>query len=118
MRADLRAGDRRGHQSDHRRDRGPQLRGAPRGEGPNETAGARRSALEHRGARGQNLSFARDAGGGQVSIVLTLYKLAALLGAVILPDIETALKIKAAFEALRPEDKTDMQGPTTAPQHP
>jgi hypothetical protein len=44
-----------------------------------------------------------------VAIVLTLYKLSALLGAVILPDIETALKIKAAFESLGPDYKANVQ---------
>lgn len=49
-----------------------------------------------------------------MAIVLTLYKLSALLGAVILPDIETALKIKAAFQSLGPEYKANVQGLTDA----
>jgi len=44
-----------------------------------------------------------------VSFVLTLYKLASLLGAVILPDMETALKIKAAFTSLGPEYTVNVQ---------
>lgn len=52
-----------------------------------------------------------------MSIVLTLYKFAALLGAVILPDIETALKIKAAFTSLGPEYKANIQALTDAAQH-
>lgn len=50
-------------------------------------------------------------------IVLTLYKLAALLGAVILPDIETALKIKAAFESLGPEYKANVHSLADAALH-
>lgn len=49
-----------------------------------------------------------------MAIVLTLYKLASLLGAVILPDIETALKIKAAFTSLGPEYTANVQGLTSA----
>lgn len=49
-----------------------------------------------------------------MSIVLTIYKLAALLGAVIVPDIETALKIKAAFESLGPEYKANIQALSAA----
>ena len=52
-----------------------------------------------------------------MSIVVTLYKLAALLGAVILPDIETALKIKAVFESLGPEYKANVQALVAATQH-
>jgi len=52
-----------------------------------------------------------------VAIVLTLYKLAALLGAVILPDIETALKIKAAFESLGPEYKANVHALASAAEH-
>jgi hypothetical protein len=52
-----------------------------------------------------------------VGIVVTLYKLASLLGAVILPDIETALKIKAAFESLGPEYKANVQALHDAAQH-
>jgi len=52
-----------------------------------------------------------------VSIVLTLYKLSALLGAVILPDIETALKIKAAFQSLGPEYNANIQALADAAQH-
>lgn len=52
-----------------------------------------------------------------MSIVLTLYKLAALLGAVILPDIETALKVKAVFESLGPEYKANVQALTAAAEH-
>ena len=52
-----------------------------------------------------------------MTIVLTLYKLASLLGAVILPDIETALKIKAAFESLGPEYQANVQGLTNAAEH-
>jgi hypothetical protein len=49
-----------------------------------------------------------------VAIVLTLYKLASLIGVTILPDIETALKIKAAFESLGPEYKANVQALTAA----
>lgn len=49
-----------------------------------------------------------------MAIVLTLYKVAALLGAVILPDIETALKIKASFESLGPEYKANVQSLSNA----
>jgi hypothetical protein len=49
--------------------------------------------------------------------VLTLYKLAALLGAVILPDIETALKIKAAFLSLGPEYSANIQHLADAADH-
>lgn len=52
-----------------------------------------------------------------MTIVLTLYKLASLLGAVILPDIETALKIKAAFESLGPEYKANIQSLADAAVH-
>lgn len=52
-----------------------------------------------------------------MAIVLTIYKLAALLGAVIVPDIETALKIKAAFESLGPEYKANIQALTDATEH-
>ncbi len=41
--------------------------------------------------------------------VLTIYKIANLIGALILPDIETALKIKAAFHNLGPEYKANIQ---------
>lgn len=44
-----------------------------------------------------------------MSIVLTIYKLASLLGAVILPDIQDALKIKATIESLGPEYKVNVQ---------
>lgn len=44
-----------------------------------------------------------------MSIVLTIYKLASLLGAVILPDIESALKIKATLESIGPEYKVNVQ---------
>jgi hypothetical protein len=51
-----------------------------------------------------------------MSVVLTLYKLASLLGAVILPDIETALKIKAAFESIGPEYQANVQALSAASQ--
>ena len=41
--------------------------------------------------------------------VLTIYKVASLIGALILPDLETALKIKAAFHNLGPEYKANVQ---------
>jgi hypothetical protein len=41
--------------------------------------------------------------------VLTIYKVANLIGALILPDIETALKIKAAFHNLGPDYKANIQ---------
>lgn len=41
--------------------------------------------------------------------VLTIYKVANLIGALILPDVETALKIKAAFHNLGPEYKANIQ---------
>jgi len=44
-----------------------------------------------------------------LSFVLTLYKFASLAGALILPDIETVLKIKAAFESLGSEYKANIQ---------
>jgi hypothetical protein len=49
-----------------------------------------------------------------VAFVVTLYKLANLLGALILPDIEYALKIKAAFESLGPDFKANIQALTSA----
>jgi len=52
-----------------------------------------------------------------VSIVVTLYQLASLLGAVIVPSIETALKIKAAFESLGPEFKANVHALTDAALH-
>lgn len=52
-----------------------------------------------------------------MSIVVTLYKLTALLGALIVPSIETALKIKAAFESLGPEYKANIQALTDAAHH-
>jgi hypothetical protein len=44
-----------------------------------------------------------------MATVLTIYKLANLIGALILPDIETALKIKAAFHNLGPDYKANIQ---------
>jgi hypothetical protein len=41
-------------------------------------------------------------------VVVTIYQLANLLGAVILPGIETALKIKATLESLGPEFKANI----------
>jgi hypothetical protein len=43
-----------------------------------------------------------------MATVLTIYKVASLIGALILPDIETALKIKAAFHNLGPEYKANI----------
>jgi hypothetical protein len=43
-----------------------------------------------------------------VGVVLTIYKVANLIGALILPDIETALKIKAAFHNLGPDYKANI----------
>jgi hypothetical protein len=44
-----------------------------------------------------------------MGVVLTIYKVANLIGALILPDIETALKIKASFHNLGPEYKANIQ---------
>lgn len=52
-----------------------------------------------------------------MSIVVTLYQLASLLGAVVVPSIETALKIKAAFESLGPEYRANIQALTDAAVH-
>ena len=49
-----------------------------------------------------------------MTLILTLYKFVSLLGAVILPDLETALKIKAAFESLGPEYKANIQALASA----
>lgn len=52
-----------------------------------------------------------------MSIVLTIYKLASLLGAVILPDIESALKIKATLESIGPEYKVNVHSLQDAAMH-
>lgn len=52
-----------------------------------------------------------------MSIVLTIYKLVSMLGAVVLPDIETALKMKAAVESLGPEYKVNVHSLQDAAVH-
>jgi hypothetical protein len=42
-------------------------------------------------------------------IIITIYQIAQLLGAVIVPDIIAALKIKAAFQSLGPDYKVNIQ---------
>jgi hypothetical protein len=52
-----------------------------------------------------------------MTFVLTVYRLANLLGAMMSADIENALKIKAALESLGPEYKVNVQTLTDAAEH-
>jgi hypothetical protein len=49
-----------------------------------------------------------------VTYVLTCYKHGGLIGAMIFPDLETALKIKSSLESLGAEYKANLHGLTEA----
>lgn len=53
-----------------------------------------------------------------MTLAVTFYKHDSLCGAAMFPDIETALKVKAAFESLGPEYKGNLQHFVEAPTDP